>query len=57
MAWNIEDTRDLRSDFIVTSGYTVDTAGNEIDLRSARLLVLDAAAKCDRGLPLELSQL
>ena len=23
---------------------------NEIDLRSARLLVLDAAAKCDRGL-------
>ena len=24
---------------------------NEIDLRSARLLVLDAAAKCDRGLP------
>ena len=24
---------------------------NEIDLRSARLLVLDAAAKCDSGLP------
>ena len=24
---------------------------NEIELRSARLLVLDAAAKCDRGLP------
>ena len=52
-----KNTRDLWSDLSSRQGIQWMLVENEIDLRSARLLVLDAAAKCDRGLPLELSQL